>query len=820
MLKPRTPCRPQDSLWYSEDLAAVPDRDAGRVCILQGPVAVAHSTVADEPAADILSGVHDGLVAALAGAAAPPPVDVRCIGGVYEAAAAAAAADAPAPWLAALLHSPSLVLFEAPSTPARAWRLAPNPWPRILAPSAGWEVRVVPGPGPAAAAIHLVPAGTPQAADAAALAAAARVSAEHDPAAGEVRLSVRDDVPGGAAPLLLRLRLRLLPGAAGSPLAMEGAEWEAAVRAHYRALWFCEDDAAPAADALAPLETSAELSEDALRRFALATQQPLHVAGGGGGGSGLALAPASYSVVACWRALIGCLFAGSVRGDLLSLVHLSHECALPGGGGDDAEGGEAGPTSVWPRAGDTVSSRLLVTEVAILPSGNQRVTVAGSLLCAAPAAPAAPQQQQQQHWVDVRSSFLFRGAFSDFGAAFRRSPPAGESFVLRLASAADVAVLCSKAWFRRALLPVPPSQAAWALDQTGGASSDAPPTHDADAPPPAAAPIELAVGDVLAFRLHIVERPADAHSLARVSVRGSVRRVIAARKAAASAANGPRPTATRGRATLAPAKALAGGQRHTLRTSASVASFISMRSALTEGGDLAAAPAAATPDAAGPAGGVCDVGSVEFEWPPAHTAGGEGDAPPPPLKSNPVTAFLRRAAAAEAEVVPLPGGPRPLLAAPDVATAPPSNVPYATASLDLNPIHRDAVVAALAGLPGTITHGMWTSANGLRVLLGLVDAELAGAGGAAGAAPAATPSGVAGSPAAQARREVAAALRATTSQRAPPPLAGPRPPLRRRVRRDGPAGGPPRDAGQPRWHARAVGQPRPRRRDLRHAPAR
>jgi hypothetical protein len=87
----------------------------------------------------------------------------------------------------------------------------------------------------------------------------------------------------------------------------------------------------------------------------------------------------------------------------------------------------------------------------------------------------------------------------------------------------------------------------------------------------------------LAFRLHIVERPADAHSLAHVSVRGTVRRVLVARKATASAASGPRPAATRGRATLAPEKALAGGVRHGLRTSASVASFISMRSALTGG---------------------------------------------------------------------------------------------------------------------------------------------------------------------------------------------------------------------------------------------
>lgn len=54
----------KDSLWYSEDLAAVPGRDAGRVCILQGPVAVGYSNK-EEPAADILGGIHDGVAKTL-----------------------------------------------------------------------------------------------------------------------------------------------------------------------------------------------------------------------------------------------------------------------------------------------------------------------------------------------------------------------------------------------------------------------------------------------------------------------------------------------------------------------------------------------------------------------------------------------------------------------------------------------------------------------------------------------------------------------------------------------------------------------------------
>jgi hypothetical protein len=65
----------KDSLWYSEDLAAVPGRDAGRVCILQGPVAVRFSTRADEPVGDILRGIERGLVDHLAAAPGAPPIE-------------------------------------------------------------------------------------------------------------------------------------------------------------------------------------------------------------------------------------------------------------------------------------------------------------------------------------------------------------------------------------------------------------------------------------------------------------------------------------------------------------------------------------------------------------------------------------------------------------------------------------------------------------------------------------------------------------------------------------------------------------------------
>ena len=47
----------KDSLWQSEDIEAVVGQDAGRVCILQGPVAARFSVRGDESAKDILDGI-------------------------------------------------------------------------------------------------------------------------------------------------------------------------------------------------------------------------------------------------------------------------------------------------------------------------------------------------------------------------------------------------------------------------------------------------------------------------------------------------------------------------------------------------------------------------------------------------------------------------------------------------------------------------------------------------------------------------------------------------------------------------------------------
>ncbi|KAJ1994195.1 fatty acid synthase alpha subunit Lsd1 [Dimargaris cristalligena] len=55
----------KDSLWQSEDLAAVVDEDVQRTCVLQGPIAVRYSTQVNEPAGEILGNIYQSHIRSL-----------------------------------------------------------------------------------------------------------------------------------------------------------------------------------------------------------------------------------------------------------------------------------------------------------------------------------------------------------------------------------------------------------------------------------------------------------------------------------------------------------------------------------------------------------------------------------------------------------------------------------------------------------------------------------------------------------------------------------------------------------------------------------
>jgi len=85
-------------------------------------------------------------------------------------------------------------------------------------------------------------------------------------------------------------------------------------------------------------------------------------------------------------------------------------------------------------------------------------------------------------------------------------------------------------------------------------------------------------------------------------------------------------------------------------------------------------------------------------------------------QGSPVESYLQRHGREVRALQAFESGGYNVLAEPDTVRAPENNLPYSQASLDLNPIHDNPYIADFAGLPTTITHGMWTSANARRVV--------------------------------------------------------------------------------------------------------
>jgi acyl dehydratase len=90
-----------------------------------------------------------------------------------------------------------------------------------------------------------------------------------------------------------------------------------------------------------------------------------------------------------------------------------------------------------------------------------------------------------------------------------------------------------------------------------------------------------------------------------------------------------------------------------------------------------------------------------------YTSEGEGV-----TKGDPVVEYLKRHGTALEQPIMLEGGGYSLTKAGQCTfTTPASNLDYSLTSGDTNPIHTNPYFASLASLPGTITHGMHSSAR-------------------------------------------------------------------------------------------------------------
>jgi acyl dehydratase len=277
------------------------------------------------------------------------------------------------------------------------------------------------------------------------------------------------------------------------------------------------------------------------------------------------------------------IFPSSIDGDLLKLVHLSN-------------GFRVLPHSPTLKTGDLVTSTSRIESVTNSDSGKT-VSVRGTvyLLSSADDNAKGKASSTRIPVMEVTSSFLYRGKFTDYSQTFSRLP--SPTYALPLPTAESLAVLRSKEWFQ------------WDDDR-----------------------VPLAAGQTLEVRIESNYVWADKSSYSQVNVGGGAYIVTPEDKVAIK------------------------------------------------------------------------VATIQY------SSEGEGN-----TKGDPVLDYLKRHGSPLSQPILFEGSGYALTTEGQCTfSTPASNLDYSLISGDTNPIHTNPYFAALASLPGTITHGMHSSARTRR----------------------------------------------------------------------------------------------------------
>lgn len=573
----------KDSLWQSEDLAAVIDKDVGRTCILQGPVAARHSTKVDEPIKDILDGIHnghiEGLTRDLYGGDASKIPTIEFFGGKLIEPEIPSDVEGLTVSLDAnrntyrLSSSPSVQLPSLDSWlallagPDRNWRYAllqsevivqgkkyqTNPMKKIFAPTRGLfvEIRNPNDPAKTVIVVKEQPRHN-RYVDV----IEAKLEGEN-----EIVVNMIKDTTAQGKPVALPLRFTYRPEAGYAPIheIMDGRNDR--IKEFYWRVWFGDDPLDLDASVTSKFDGGrTTITSEAINEF-------VHAVGNTGEAfvdrpEKIMYAPMDFAIVVGWKAITKPIFPRTIDGDLLKLVHLSNQFRMMPG---------AEPL----KKGDEVSTTAQINAVINQESGKM-VEVCGTIT------------RDGKPVMEVTSQFLYRGVYTDFENTFQRKVET--PMQVHLATIKDVAVLRSKQWF--------------VLDDVATTDNEL-------------------LGQTLTFRLHSLVRFKNRTVFSHVETRGQVLVELPTKE-------------------------------------------------------------------------IIQVATVDYEAGESH--------------GNPVIDYLERHGSSIEQPVnfenPIPlGGKTPLQ-----LRAPASNETYARVSGDYNPIHVSRVFAAYANLPGTITHGMYSSA--------------------------------------------------------------------------------------------------------------
>lgn len=435
----------KDSLWQSEDLAAVVGEDVGRTCILHGPVAAQFSTEKDVPIKQILDGVHEGHIERLLkdfydndiskvpviesfGGTPPkteadlefayPGVTISRVGDTVTYSIDANTSDSALPsleeWLGLVAGDSYGWRYSLLATNiiVQGPRHLKNPLRSVFAPVRGLRIEITNVSDPRKLAISVSePVNGKQ-----------TKVVEIKQKAGEenlIQVHLIENRSCDRKPVALELLYRYVPEVGYNPIqeVVEGRNDR--IKDFYWKIWFGSNESVPQ-----DIDVTKPWDGDSITVEGKAIADFVHAVSNNGEAyvdrpNKATYAPMDFAIVTGWKAIIKAIFPKVIDGDILRLVHLSN-------------GFKMFPGAEPLKKGDVVTTTATLKSVLIQPAGKV-VEVSGVLSSAG------------KPVMEVTSQFLYRGAFSDYETTFQKKEET--PIEISLKTPKDVAVLCSKEWF-------------------------------------------------------------------------------------------------------------------------------------------------------------------------------------------------------------------------------------------------------------------------------------------------------------------------------------------------------------------------------------
>ena len=436
----------KDSLWQSENIDAVVGQDVGRVCILQGPVAVKHSTREDESIKDILDGFHGCFIENLIGndydgARDKIPTVERFGGKRVNSTNDDFISDQRLPANISSHQAEQYVAYSISATSVLSawekerwlqmlggqfgtWRHAfivsdsfvedrrhvSNPMHRILAGNRGMTVQVNYPIEPERTTITI----TEQ------IHNRTLTTIQIGPIRNNVipmSLIHHQTASGKAEPLLLEFKYQ--PESGYAPIHGIMDSRTSRVRDFYNAIWLGERPTniinLPQASQFGCSSTT--VTSSVIHKFAeiIGNKSETYIQRFGS----KCFAPMDIAIVVGWKALVKPLLQ-TIDGDLLALVHLSNTFSMM-------------PKAEPFKVGDVLTTTAEITAIVNQSSGKM-VEICGYI-----------KRSDGTGVMTIASRFLYRGEFKDHADTFQRTLE--KPFKVYLETPKHVAILKAKKWF-------------------------------------------------------------------------------------------------------------------------------------------------------------------------------------------------------------------------------------------------------------------------------------------------------------------------------------------------------------------------------------